>query len=206
VKYDKINPSIIKGVVKMSAGKIVLIIIGILVVIGIIIGGSLIGTYNGLVTQSKAADSAWAQVENNLQRRFDLIPNLVSTVKGYAKHENEIFTNIANARAKLAGAQTQDQKVAASGELSSALSRLLMVQENYPQLKADAQFKTLSDELAGTENRLAVARKDYNDIVTAYNIKISTFPTNMFAGAFGFKEKKLFEIQSEARNNVKVEF
>ena len=141
-----------------------------LVVVAIIV--AVIGGYNGLVTQNEDVNSKWAQVENQLQRRGDLIPNLVNTVKGYASHEQAAIQAVADARTKLAGAEGVANKAEANNELSGALSRLLMVVENYPNLKADQNFRALQDELAGTENRLAVARKDYNDVVQVFNTKV----------------------------------
>ena len=165
-----------------------------------------IGSYNGLVTMGAAADNAWAQVENNLQRRSDLIPNLVETVKGYANHEEEVFTAIADARAKLAGATTVDETTVAASEMEGALSRLLAISENYPELKSNENFMKLQDELAGTENRLATARKDYNDAVTAYNVKIRSIPTNIIAGLMGAQAKSLFTITEAAAANPQVSF
>ena len=179
------------------------LIIGAVVVVLAMWG---IGSYNGLVTMGAAADNAWAQVENNLQRRSDLIPNLVETVKGYANHEEEVFTAIADARAKLAGATTVDETTAAASEMEGALSRLLAISENYPELKSNENFMKLQDELAGTENRLATARKDYNDAVTAYNVKIRSIPTNIIAGLMGAQAKSLFTITEAAAANPQVSF
>jgi LemA protein len=182
--------------------KKVLIVVAVLAVIVM----SIFGSYNSLVSSSENVNSKWSQVENQLQRRSDLIPNLVNTVKGYAAHENEIFTNVANARAKLAGATTVADKAAANGELSNALSRLLAISENYPQLKANANFAQLQDELAGTENRLAVARKDYNDAAQTYNTKIKSFPAMIYAGMFGFTAKDYFKAEEGAKAAPKVKF
>jgi LemA protein len=186
----------------VKGNKVLWITLGIIALLVIIV----ISGYNGLVRLSYQADNNWAQVENNLQRRYDLIPNLVETVKGYTAHEKGILDNLANARSRYAGAGTVEEKAAAEGELNTALGRLLVIVENYPNLKADTQFTRLQDEMAGTENRLAVARKDYNDSVTSYNMKIRSFPTNLYAGMFGFQSKEFFKIQDEARNNVKVNF
>ena len=179
------------------------IIIGIIAAVLIMWG---VGTYNGLVGMSGAIDGNWAQIENNLQRRYDLIPNLVSTVKGYAAHEEGVYTEIAEARAKLAGAQTVGEVQSASNELEAGLGRLLAIAEAYPELKANENFMSLQDELAGTENRLATSRKDYNDSVKVYNVKIKTIPTNFIAGFLGMNEREYFEISQEAQNNVVVDF
>ena len=137
----------------------------------------LASTYNGLVKQNELIDGQWAQVENQLQRRHDLIPNLVSTVKGYAKHEEDVFTAIADARAKLNQASTVEERVEARNEVESALARLLVIVENYPELKADTQFNKLMDELSGAENRISVERLRFNEQVKAYNTKVKQFPT-----------------------------
>jgi LemA protein len=162
--------------------------------------------YNQMVTQREAIDAAWAQVENQLQRRNDLIPNLVEVTKGYAKHEKEIFESVAEARAKLIGAKTRDEQIDAANQVSGALSRLLAIAEAYPQLKADAQFARLSDELAGTENRIATERRRYNEVVQVYNTSIKQFPTMLFAGCFGFQPAKYFEAPEEAKTLPKVQF
>ena len=186
-----------------------LIILGVLILAIIAIAGFFIGTYNKLQVMDENVTANWAQVENQLKRRNDLIPNLVNTVKGYAKHENEIFTNIANARAKLSGAMnTNDVKAVqqSTNELNSALSRLLVVVENYPNLKADKAFTGLQDELAGTENRLAVARRDYNESVKTINTIIRTFPTSLVAAMSGVKSRDYFEITEHEKQTPKVEF
>jgi len=163
--------------------------------------------YNRLVQLREAIDASWAQVENQLQRRNDLIPNLVEVTKGYAKHEREIFEAVANARARMLSAGgSRDQTIAAAGELSSALSRLLALSERYPDLKADQQFARLSDELAGTENRIAVERMRYNDVVREYNAYIKSFPNMLYAGTMGFKPEKYFEAPAEAQKVPKVDF
>jgi len=182
--------------------KKILIVVAVLAVIVL----SIFGSYNSLVSSNENVNGKWSQVENQLQRRSDLIPNLVNTVKGYAAHEKDVFTNVSNARAKLAGATTVADKAAANGELSNALSRLLAISENYPQLKANANFAQLQDELAGTENRLAVARKDYNDAAQAYNTKIKSFPTMLYAGMFGFTTKDYFKAEEGAKAAPKVSF
>lgn len=167
-----------------------------------------IGAYNGLVRMSAEIDGKWAQVDVNLQRRYDLIPNLVEVVKGYAKHEEEVFTQIADARAKLAGGSKMDmeQTNQANAQLEGALGRLLAIAENYPELKANENFIKLQDELAGTENRLATSRKDYNDTVKIYNAKIKTIPTNFVAAMMGFTSRDYFAITQAASENVKVNF
>ncbi|HHY42329.1 MAG TPA: LemA family protein [Thermoanaerobacterales bacterium] len=181
---------------------------GVIVVLVIIavLGLFIFSTYNGLVTSEEAVNSAWSQVENQIQRRLDLIPNLVSTVKGYAAHEESIFSEVTRAREKLIGAGSLSEMAEANQELSGALSRLLAIAENYPQLKADANFRQLSDELAGTENRIAVARMDYNNAVRAYNTKIRRFPTVIFANMFGFERKDYFQADERASEVPKVDF
>ena len=175
----------------------------------VIIFGSLIGRYNALQQLDESVNSNWAQVENQLQRRSDLIPNLVSTVKGYATHEKSIFTDIAEARAKLSGAvQGKDVKgvTQANAQLSGSLSRLLAISENYPDLKANQNFIALQDEIAGTENRLAVARKDYNDSVKVINATVRTFPMSIIAAASGIKSREYFQVEATATEVPKVKF
>jgi LemA protein len=155
-------------------------------------------SYNTFTAQEEGIKSQWAQVENQLQRRTDLIPNLVETVKGYAQQEKDVFGAIADARAKMAGAGTPTDKIAAANAESSALARLLVVVENYPQLKSDATFARLMDQLEGTENRLATERKRYNDLVQAYNTGRRQFPSNMTARMFGFKEYPYWDVPKEA--------
>lgn len=163
-------------------------------------------TKNSLIIMEEEISGNWAQVENQLQRRYDLIPNLVNTVKGYAAQEKEIFTNIAEARSKLAGAGSQKETIAASGQMESAISRLLVVVENYPNLKSDANFRQLQDELAGSENRLSTERRRFNESVKVYNRSIRLFPKSFVANLFGFDKKDYFEIDQQARNVPKVEF
>lgn len=182
--------------------KSVLIIIGLIV---IILFGAF-SMYNGLVTLNENVDSKWSQVENQLQRRADLIPNLVATVKGYAAQEQTIFTAVADARSRLLNAQGPADSAEANGELTSALGRLLAISEAYPQLKSDANFRQLQDELAGTENRIATARKDYNDAVQVFNTRIKKFPTNIFAGILGFDDKEYFQAEEGAKDVPQVEF
>ena len=181
------------------------ILIGILVFVGVCVFW-LMGSYNGLVGMNEGVNGKWAQVENQLQRRYDLIPNLVESVKGYAAHETGAIQAVADARAKLGGAKTPETAAAANGELNGALSRLLAVVENYPNLKADANFRQLMDELAGTENRLAVARKDYNDVVQVYNAKVKTFPTMIIAGMMGFGPREYFKVEEAGKTAPKVNF
>jgi LemA protein len=163
-------------------------------------------SYNTFVGQEEGVKAQWAQIENQLQRRNDLIPNLVNTVKGYAAHEQAVFQAVADSRAKMAGAKTPEATMAAANEQTSALSRLLMVVENYPQLKANEQFARLSDELAGTENRIATERKRYNDKVQEYNTLRRRFPSNITASVFSFKEHPFFQAPAEAKQLPKVEF
>lgn len=183
-----------------------LIILGVILLAGLIFLLSIFSIYNRLVQMNETVKSSWAQVDNQLQRRYDLIPNLVNTVKGYAAHEKEILEAVANARARIGQAQTTEQKISANQEMSSALSRLLVVVENYPNLKADQTFMRLMDELAGTENRIAVERKRYNDNVQTYNQEIKMFPSNVIASTFNFKEAPYFKIQEEAKTVPKVDF
>ncbi|GBG57895.1 hypothetical protein SPFL3102_01615 [Sporomusaceae bacterium FL31] len=179
------------------------IIAGVIIALVAIMG---ISGYNGLITLNEGINGKWAQVENQLQRRADLIPNLVATVKGYAAHEQAAIQAVADARAKLGGAQGPAAKAEANSELSGALSRLLVIAENYPNLKADQNFRALQDELAGSENRLAVARKDYNDAVQVYNTKIRSFPSSIYAGMLGFSPKEYFKAEEGAKQTPKVQF
>lgn len=173
----------------------------ILAVIVVIVGYAGLA-YNRLIALREAVPGAWAQVENVLQRRNDLIPNLVNTVKGYAKHEKEIFEDVAKARAALAGAQTLEQKVAANNQMGGALARLLAIAENYPALKANENFLRLQDELAGTENRIAVERMRFNEVVQAYNTQVKTFPSNIVANLAGFKTSETYFKAAETAKTV----
>jgi len=164
-----------------------LMFLGILVILAVIIIGPFISVYNGIVSKHETITAKWAQVENQLQRRNDLIPNLVNTVKGYAAHEKTLFEDVTKARSQWAGANTVEEKVKAAGAVDAALARLLLVVENYPNLKADQTFLRLMDELSGTENRIAVERMRYNEAVKDYNITVRTFPGNFIAGMFGYK-------------------
>jgi len=163
-------------------------------------------SYNRFVTQEEAIKAQWAQVENQLQRRNDLIPNLVETVKGTAQQERDVFGQIADSRAKLAGAKTPEERIQAANEQSTALARLLVIVENYPQLRSNESFNRLMDELAGTENRLAVERMRYNERVQQYSVSRRSFPSNVTARIFGFKEYPLFNAPPEAERVPKVNF
>jgi LemA protein len=182
---------------------VALIVILIIVLISIFWA---IGTYNKMVSLEQKVQESYSQIQNQLQRRADLIPNLVETVKGYASHEKEIFEAIADARSKLIGARTPEEQATADAQLNTALSRLLAIAENYPTLKADANFRQLMDELAGTENRIAVARKDYNEAVREYNAFIKRFPNVLIANAFAFREKQYFEAKPGAEETPSVKF
>ena len=186
--------------------KTALIVVAIIALVVLIPILYLKGTYNTLVTMDEGVKGAWAQVENQLQRRYDLIPNYVETVKGYAKHEEGVFVKVTEARSRVAGAGSINEKIAANNELSSALSRLLVVVERYPDLKANTNFIRLQDELAGTENRIAVERRRFNEMVRAYNTKIRSFPTNLIAGMFGFEKAAFFEVPQERQEAPKVRF
>ena len=164
----------------------------------------LTGSYNGLVSKDESVKQANSKIEVALQRRADLIPNVVNSVKGYMNHEEDIFTKIADARSKI-GSGNKETKNEGESELTSAISRLLVVQENYPELKADSQVSALMSELEGTENRLFIARKDYNDTATEYNKAIRRFPTNIMANLFGFQRAELIEADKEAKVAPKVD-
>lgn len=184
----------------------ILVVVAILLLGILLIAGAAVSNYNTLVTMRADVENRWAQVENQLQRRNDLIPNIVETVKGFAAQEQQVFGDIADARARMAGARSPEELMDANRQLEGALGRLLVVVENYPQLRSNENFLRLQDELAGTENRLAVARMDYNDRVTGYNVKIRTFPTLLFARFLGFTEKPLFEVAEGAEAVPKVDF
>jgi LemA protein len=162
--------------------------------------------YNRMVAMRENIEAAWSQVENQLQRRNDLIPNLVEVTRGYATHEREVFQRIADARARLLAGGSREDKIAAANEMSGALGRLLAIAEQYPDLKANQQFARLSDELAGTENRIAVERMRYNDAVREYNAYIKAFPTVLYAESLGFKPEKYFEAPPEAQKAPRVDF
>ncbi len=194
-----------------------LIIIGSILIVLFLLYGCVAGTYNSMVSADENVKAAWSQVENVYQRRFDLIPNLVKTVKGYANHEEKVFTEIAEMRSRAGGviqisdevlndseAFAQFQK--AQNDLSGALQRLLAVTENYPELKANENFLDLQSQLEGTENRIAVERKRFNEVVQYYNVKIRRFPQALLAGMFGFKEKMYFKADEHAEVAPEVEF
>jgi LemA protein len=189
-----------------KTGKTLAIAGAVIVVILLLIFFSIKGTYNSLVRLDEGIKGAWAQVENQLQRRYDLIPNYVETVKGYAGHEKEVFLGVTEARSKVGGATSVRDKIEANNELSSALSRLLLVVERYPDLKANQNFIRLQDELAGTENRIAVERRRYNEAVKTYNIKIRSFPTNILAGMFDFTMAEFFKVPEIAKEVPKIKF
>ncbi len=183
-------------------GIIIAVIVGLVVVLAI----ALISANNNLVSMEAGVDAALANIDTYLQRRADLIPNLVNTVKGYAAHEQEAIDSVTEARANLAGASTVEEKAAADSALTTALSNLLVVVENYPDLKASANFTQLADELAGTENRIATARRDYNDAVQKFNTAIRKFPNSLIAGLFGFTQKEYFQASDGAQDVPNVEF
>jgi len=180
-------------------------LIGLGIIILIIV--SFVSVYNGVVSKHETITAKWAQVENQLQRRNDLIPNLVNTVKGYAAHEKTVFEDVTNARSQWAKANTLEDKIKAAGAIDAALSRLLLVVENYPNLKADQTFLKLMDELAGTENRIAVERMRYNEAVRDYNITVRSFPGNFIAGMFGYKvATEYFKAEEKAKAVPEVKF
>jgi LemA protein len=180
---------------------------GVIVLLVLILGGSLMGSRNELVTEREAYKAQWQNVDVALQRRLDLIPNLVETVKGFAKQELSVFTEVAEARKAMMGAQTPAQRIAGNNQLEGALARLAVVVENYPQLKSDENFLRLQDELAGTENRIAVERRKYNESVQAYNTDIELFPKNIAASMFSFqREDAYFTADAGARQAPAVKF
>lgn len=189
---------------KSRAGLIISLAVILIIVISLF--SWFISTRNQMVSLEENIDASWAEVDNQLQRRSDLIPNLVETVKGFASQEKEVFSNIADARAKMAGADSVKGKAEGYNELQGALSRLLVVVENYPQLKSNENFIRLQDELAGTENRIAVARKRYNDAVQQFNRRIRMFPGSIIAGMMGMEKRDYFEIEESAREVPEVDF
>jgi LemA protein len=187
--------------------KIALAILGVIVLLLFIVGGKAASVNNELVQQQEAIKAAWAQVDVALQRRADLIPNLVETVKGYAAQEKQIFESVANARSALLNAKSPAEKMQANQGLDSAIGRLLMVAENYPNLKSNENFLRLQDELAGTENRIAVERRKYNETIQRYNTTIGLFPNNMLAGFLGFhRNDDYFKTDASARTTPQVKF
>jgi LemA protein len=191
----------------MSKGKLgCLVAIGLALPVLVLVGGSLAGRYNQMVRENEQIDAAWAQVQNVLQRRSDLIPNLVETVKGFAAQERTVFEQVSEARSRLAGAATPREAAAANAGLGSALGRLLAIAEAYPELKSNQNFIRLQDELTGSENRVAVERRSYNDTVRAYNTYIKAFPNNFLARLFGFSEREYFEAEEGAQEVPKVQF
>ena len=186
----------------MKKGMIIAIVVGLVVILGI----GLISANNKLVSMETEVDAAFANIDTYLQRRADLIPNLVNTVKGYAAHEQEAIDSVTKAREKLAGAATVEDMAEADSQLTAALNNLLVVVENYPDLKASANFTQLADELAGTENRIAVARRDYNDAVQSYNTAIRKFPTSIIANLFGFGQKDYFQASEGAQDVPEITF
>ena len=187
--------------------KVGLIIVVILLILALIVGSGFVGRRNQIAVKREAVNAAWSQVDVVLQRRADLIPNLVATVKGFAVHEEQVFGEIAQARSALIGARTPADKIAANGALDSALSRLLVITENYPQLKSNENFLRLQDELSGTENRIAVERRRYNDAVQDYNTFLSLFPNSLVASMSGFtRNDAYFKADEGSRTAPKVNF
>lgn len=186
-------------VLMVATGLIIGIIAAVLVIV-------VIGIYNGLVRTRNQVKNAWAQIDVQLKRRNDLIPNLVNTVKGYMKHEKELLENITKARSAIMKASSIDAQAKKSGELSDMLKSLFAVSENYPNLKANENFIQLQEEISGTENKIAYARQHYNDMVMHFNTKIEVFPNNIFAGMFNFKQEQSFAATEEEKKNVNVSF
>lgn len=187
--------------------KVAIVFIVILLILAFIFGSMYVSRRNAMVTKREAVNAAWSQVDVVLQRRNDLIPNLVETVKGMAGHEQSVIDSVTKARAQMAGAQTPAEKIAADAQVQSALSRLLVVVENYPNIKANENFLRLQDELSGTENRISQERRKYNEAVQKYNTDIEIFPKNIAASLFGFhREDAYFKAENEAREAPKVKF
>ena len=186
--------------------KTLIVVLAVVLILAVALYSFFAGNYNKFVKMDVGIKAAWAQVENQLQRRYDLIPNLVETVKGYAKQEKDVLVEVTNARSRVGGAGTIPDKIAANNQLTGALSRLMLVVEKYPDLKSNQNFLKLQDELAGTENRIAVERMRYNDTVKAYNEAIKTFPANMLAGMYGFAEAAFFKVDEVAKAAPKVKF
>ena len=180
-------------------------LIALIIIVAIII--FIIVTYNGLVVARQKVKNAWSQIDVQLQRRFDLIPNFIETVKGYMAHEEDVLTKVTELRTSWSNASSIDEKAALNNELSSTLKTIMAVSENYPDLKANQNFLDMQEELRNTENKISFSRQFYNDTVTMYNIKLAVFPSNIIAGLFKFTAESLFEAESEeARKNVKVDF
>lgn len=178
------------------------IIIAIIVILVILV----IATYNSLVGLRNQVRNSWAQIDVELQRRFDLIPNLVETVKGYTNHEEAVLTKVTELRTSWSDASTVGEKAALESELSGALKSIMAVAENYPDLKSNTNFLSLQEELSNTENKLSASRQSYNNVTTTYNTKLEVFPSNVIANMFGFKQEELFNVVDEAKQNVKVSF
>lgn len=197
----KLTNQIKKGAIS-TAAIILIAIIGIVAILGL----SAVGTYNGLVTSREAVTTEAANIDTYLQRRADLIPNLVNTVKGFTSHENEIIDKITSARENLLKANTTEEKLAANNELTKDLNALMVIVENYPDIKSSENFIALQDELSGTENRIATARKDYNEAAKSYNTKLQSFPTNIIAGMFNFEKVDYFEADESSKDVPVVDF
>ena len=183
-----------------------LIVLAVVAIAIIMIAGRLFGSYNSLVTAREGVRNGWAEVNNQLQARSSKLGNLAETVKGTALQEQQVFGDIARARAALSGARTPQEAIAADQATTSALSRLLVVVENYPQLKSNEAFLSLMDEISGIENRLAVARMRYNEVVKGFNVMVKVFPTNLYAGVLGFKEEPYYPVPEEAKATPKLDF
>lgn len=187
--------------------RMIAVVLAALLVAGLLVGGKLVSVRNELVTQRNAIEAAWAQVDVALQRRADLVPNLVETVKGFAAQERQVIQSVTEARAALLGARTPQERMAANAQLDSAIGRLLVIVENYPQLKSNENFLRLQDELAGTENRIAVERRKYNEAVQKYNTTVELFPNNIAAALFGFvRNNDYFRVEPGARTAPQVKF
>lgn len=197
----KLTNQIKKGAIS-TAVIILIAIIGIVAILGL----SAVGTYNGLVTSREAVTTEAANIDTYLQRRADLIPNLVNTVKGFTNHENEIIDKITSARENLLKANTTEEKLAANNELTKDLNALMVIVENYPDIKSSENFIALQDELSGTENRIATARKDYNEAAKSYNTKLQSFPTNIIAGMFNFEKVDYFEADESSKDVPVIDF